>query len=820
MPPVITDDPAADALIQAYSDAWDAIQIRMRRLIDDPRAQTKRARLAEMRDEIARQMAALDDETDGYVRNSFPDQYAAAMNSGYAEVAPDPARFVFTQADRQAATLLGKELLTDLTAARLQVEESTRTLIRKIGRDSALQAVLQGDTARQASREMRRLLASDGIHAVTYANGARHGLKSYAEMVVRSQTAIAYNTAVIHGMEQGTDTALFIEVFDGPSCGWEYHDSPRRAAGLILSPVEAAAFPISHPNCRRAFGYRPDIETKEQADQASSSVATGQEQAQVAQDTARGLPTRAEMAARRQALARGATPDLSRATPVPGLAAVVPRLQKALDRPVLAARRAQTPVPARAVKAQQRAEKAQARVATPQPTTGGQFPHLTPDEFEVGYRAAGLPEPTATQLDAIQRYTVGLYREWNKRLREGGTETKPIKAARAAMQPLPQPVTVARTLNLGAFGVDDRSQASIEAGIRRLVGQQIQDEGFLSTSLNTKEIQGRLGPNARMYRGEVYMEIEVPAGTRSIWAEPHTMMKGENELILDRGTRLEITGVELTPQPAGDIAGKWATVRARVVPQEQPAARAVAKKAAAPPIDPDSMVGRYGGKEGTGVAHRQAITSGQSGAAVDLVTLDDGSQLIYKGRDGRKEYLTTRVAEAFNTLVAKVERIPGATTTQLQELVPGPMGRDWWVTASAQDRNGVVFSGRDLGLMDTVIRNNDRHTGNWILHEEWEVPVGIDSGAAKYYSQADLAEPHRLIWRPADYRRDPSVFAQDWTKIGEAYDAIELREIRANVEALRPEFEREKVGHWVDGMLVRLDSIIRYHPQAKEILGE
>src|SRR4051794_35484693 len=228
MPPVTVDDPAADALIQAYSDAWDAIQIRLQELVDDPRAATKRARLREMQAEIGRQMARLDDETDNYVQQSFPEQYARAMASGYAEAAGTVGDFLFTQADRQAVALLGADLLRDLAAARLRVQQSTRTLIRKVGNDAALRAVLQGDTARQASREMRRVLQDNGIHAVTYANGARHGLKSYAEMVVRSQTAIAYNIAVITGMERGSDTALFLEVFDGPSCGWEYHDSPRR----------------------------------------------------------------------------------------------------------------------------------------------------------------------------------------------------------------------------------------------------------------------------------------------------------------------------------------------------------------------------------------------------------------------------------------------------------------------------------------------------------------------------------------------------------------------------------------------------------------
>jgi hypothetical protein len=56
-----------------------------------------------------------------------------------------------------------------------------------------------------------------------------------------------------------------VQVFDGPSCGWKSHDDDDLAAGSIRSLVDAARHPIAHPNCRRAFGPRPDIESEEQA---------------------------------------------------------------------------------------------------------------------------------------------------------------------------------------------------------------------------------------------------------------------------------------------------------------------------------------------------------------------------------------------------------------------------------------------------------------------------------------------------------------------------------------------------------------------------
>jgi len=74
-----------------------------------------------------------------------------------------------------------------------------------------------------------------------------------AETIARTETAMAFNTSSLANFgESGLVT--WVEVFDGPECGWTEHDDPDMADGSIRSVSEAEEFPIAHPNCLRAFG--------------------------------------------------------------------------------------------------------------------------------------------------------------------------------------------------------------------------------------------------------------------------------------------------------------------------------------------------------------------------------------------------------------------------------------------------------------------------------------------------------------------------------------------------------------------------------------
>lgn len=245
----------SQALVDAYAESWQRIDDAQLALVDDPLNARKRARLNEMQDMVSREIRKLDATAQQYVAREYPKVYGNAARR--AAEAVDPSAAAFVQPQVEAAQALADGLERQLLEATRNVDESTKALIRKIGRDAGLKTAIDGKTAKQAAIEMRRILNQSGIYAVTYANGAKVGLKAYTEMAVRTSTALALN----QGMLQGSADAgcQFWEVFDGQSCGWTRHQDPDRAHGKVVTREQALANPIAHPNCRRALGPRPDL---------------------------------------------------------------------------------------------------------------------------------------------------------------------------------------------------------------------------------------------------------------------------------------------------------------------------------------------------------------------------------------------------------------------------------------------------------------------------------------------------------------------------------------------------------------------------------
>lgn len=270
-----------DPLLKAYARAWERVTALHEAIAADPKRWRQRRRLAEAAAAIVRDMEDLERGTAKWLAESFPEVYSLGLADGADEVGGVAD---FSLADQRSARLMADDLFDDLLKATDNVKRSVKRLIREVIRDESLARVIAGGNAKAAAREAARIIASHGVHAVTYSNGARHGLEEYAQMAVRTKTATAYNAGTLSGAE--ANGVKFWEVFDGPFCGWTYHDD-KQALGMIVTKDEAQAYPISHPNCRRAFGARPDVATKKEARAAERSVTEGQTQAQREQDAAR-----------------------------------------------------------------------------------------------------------------------------------------------------------------------------------------------------------------------------------------------------------------------------------------------------------------------------------------------------------------------------------------------------------------------------------------------------------------------------------------------------------------------------------------------------
>ena len=88
--------------------------------------------------------------------------------------------------------------------------------------------------------------------------------KGRADTIARTEVATASNQASADRYEAGG--FQFVEVMDGPECGWTSHSDPDTADGSIRTIAVFNAHPLAHPNCRRVgapwreeFGPAPAI---------------------------------------------------------------------------------------------------------------------------------------------------------------------------------------------------------------------------------------------------------------------------------------------------------------------------------------------------------------------------------------------------------------------------------------------------------------------------------------------------------------------------------------------------------------------------------
>ncbi|MDJ0464990.1 hypothetical protein [Streptomyces sp. H27-C3] len=104
------------------------------------------------------------------------------------------------------------------------------------------------------------LAARHSLGTVTYANDAAHPATSWARAAFTAQSVTAANAGALTATTADLH-ARWVQVTDGPECGWTSHPELDRAHDTLRSAEEAAAYPIAHPGCLRMFIPRPDLNT-------------------------------------------------------------------------------------------------------------------------------------------------------------------------------------------------------------------------------------------------------------------------------------------------------------------------------------------------------------------------------------------------------------------------------------------------------------------------------------------------------------------------------------------------------------------------------
>ncbi|MER5302121.1 hypothetical protein ABT039_22060 [Streptomyces lasiicapitis] len=96
------------------------------------------------------------------------------------------------------------------------------------------------------------------LGTVPYTDSRRHPAASWARAAFTAQSVTAANAGALTAAASDLG-ARWVQVTDGPDCGWSSHTDPDRAHHTMRSATQAAEHLIAHPGCRRAFVPRPDL---------------------------------------------------------------------------------------------------------------------------------------------------------------------------------------------------------------------------------------------------------------------------------------------------------------------------------------------------------------------------------------------------------------------------------------------------------------------------------------------------------------------------------------------------------------------------------
>lgn len=169
--------------------------------------------------------------------------------------------FTFALPHREAVKVLADDLFSDVLAATEFVSADSKRWVRRVSRKLTGFKLTGGvpvkTQAKRFEREIKREFLRRGMGSVRYSDGRRVSFGTYSEMLLRTKTGMAYNAGTLNHSKRSGVTV--VELFDGPECGLTSHNDGELAHGMIV-PIEiAAAYPLAHPNCRRAVGARPDL---------------------------------------------------------------------------------------------------------------------------------------------------------------------------------------------------------------------------------------------------------------------------------------------------------------------------------------------------------------------------------------------------------------------------------------------------------------------------------------------------------------------------------------------------------------------------------
>ncbi|MFD8384235.1 hypothetical protein ACFV2X_37925 [Streptomyces sp. NPDC059679] len=133
-----------------------------------------------------------------------------------------------------------------------------RRITEAVRRAQAFARAAQDAVRATSAVDAAALLEEHPLDTVIYANQARHPVRSWASSALSWQGVVTANRGAIN-IARLELAAEWMEVRDGPECGFVSHEDTDHADGTIRSIEDCATFPSAHHGCIRELIPRPDL---------------------------------------------------------------------------------------------------------------------------------------------------------------------------------------------------------------------------------------------------------------------------------------------------------------------------------------------------------------------------------------------------------------------------------------------------------------------------------------------------------------------------------------------------------------------------------
>lgn len=253
--------------VQKLIDIYTKAQEQLVKIIKEKEAKgTMTAYQKSLLKQVMEQLNTLDNEAKNWTNQVISDFYNAGADAVDSYLKNNDLDMGFSQLNTGAIQALIDDCYGKLNDANNFIGRRIQDAVRQAGIDTVAQKLAQGQTVNQCKKNLIQSLLNEGITCIKDKRGRNIDLSSYAEVVARSTTREATNTATLNQL-QGNGYDLVKMSSHSPTCsicaiyqGRVYSISGNNPDYPSLDTAYSGEYANIHPNCAHVLEpYIPSL---------------------------------------------------------------------------------------------------------------------------------------------------------------------------------------------------------------------------------------------------------------------------------------------------------------------------------------------------------------------------------------------------------------------------------------------------------------------------------------------------------------------------------------------------------------------------------